>query len=176
MELVLELTNPSTSSLASVFLLQRTRHLIATHDRSPADLAAEVEEVREVRYAAHEGRPAWHQHLPALLIGLEEYSSAQKFADQLMEESSKNSEARNLLFAIKSAVGDPTIIDQLPKYAKIIDEEILSETILKLSRKLKGQKTVEDLFAGLPRSLDKQPDFIAAKCVLNCSVYLSYSR
>ena len=67
MELVLELTNPSTSSLASVFLLQRTRHLIATHDRSPADLAAEVEEVREVRYAAHEGRPAWHQHLPALL-------------------------------------------------------------------------------------------------------------
>ena len=105
-------------------------------------------------------------HACRLLIGLEEYSSAQKFADQLMEESSKNSEARNLLFAIKSAVGDPTIIDQLPKYAKIIDEEILSETILKLSRKLKGQKTVEDLFAGLPRSLDKQPDFIAAKCVL----------
>ena len=25
---------------------------------------------------------------------------------------------------------------------------------------------MEDLFAGLPRSLDKQPDFIAAKCVL----------
>ncbi len=74
-------------------------------------------------------------HACRLLIGLEEYSSAQKFADQLMEESSKSSEARNLLFAIKSAVGDPTIIDQLPKYAKIIDEKILSETILKLSRK-----------------------------------------
>ena len=105
-------------------------------------------------------------HACKLLIGLDEYSLAQKFADNLIEDSSKNSEARNLLFMIKSAVGDPSIIDQLPKYAKTIDGKILSKTILKLSRKLKGQKTVEDLFGGLPRSLDKQPDFITAKCEL----------
>ena len=105
-------------------------------------------------------------HACKLLIGLDEYSLAQKFADNLIEDSSKNSEARNLLFMIKSAVGDPSIIGQLPKYAKTIDEKILSKTILKLSRKLKGQKTVEDLFGGLPRSLDKQPDFITAKCEL----------
>ena len=105
-------------------------------------------------------------HACKLLIGLDEYSLAQKFADNLIEDSSKNSEARNLLFMIKSAVGDPSIIGQLPKYAKTIDGKILSKTILKLSRKLKGQKTVEDLFGGLPRSLDKQPDFITAKCEL----------
>ena len=105
-------------------------------------------------------------HACKLLIGLDEYSLAQKFADNLIENSSKNSEARNLLFMIKSAVGDPSIIGQLPKYAKTIDGKILSKTILKLSRKLKGQKTVEDLFGGLPRSLDKQPDFITAKCEL----------
>ena len=105
-------------------------------------------------------------HAIKLLIDLEEYSLAQKFADRLMEDSSKNSEARNLLFIIKSAVGDPTIIDQLPKYAKTVDEKILSKSILRLSRKLKGEKSVEDLFGGLPRSLDKQPDFISAKCEL----------
>ena len=105
-------------------------------------------------------------HACKLLIGLDEYSLAQKFADNLIEDSSKNFEARNLLFMIKSAVGDPSIIGQLPKYAKTIDGKILSKTILKLSRKLKGQKTVEDLFGGLPRSLDKQPDFITAKCEL----------
>ena len=105
-------------------------------------------------------------HACKLLIGLDEYSLAQRFADNLIEDSSKNSEARNLLFMIKSAVGDPSIIGQLPKYAKTIDGKILSKTILKLSRKLKGQKTVEDLFGGLPRSLDKQPDFITAKCEL----------
>ena len=105
-------------------------------------------------------------HACKLLIGLDEYSLAQKFADNLIEDSSKNSEARNLLFMIKSAVGDPSIIGQLPKYAKTIDGKILSKTILKLSRKLKGHKTVEDLFGGLPRSLDKQPDFITAKCEL----------
>ena len=97
---------------------------------------------------------------------LEKYSLAQKFADELMEESPKNSEARNLLFIIKSAVGDPTIIDQLPQYAKTVDEKILSKSILKISRRLKGQKSVEDLFGGLPRSLDKQKDFISAKCEL----------
>ncbi len=105
-------------------------------------------------------------HACKLLIGLDEYSLAQKFADNLIEDSSKNSEARNLLFMIKSAVEDPSIIGQLPKYAKTIDGKILSKTILKLSRKLKGQKTVEDLFGSLPRSLDKQPDFITAKCEL----------
>ena len=105
-------------------------------------------------------------HACRLLIGLGEYSSAQKYADRLLQGSSKNSEAQNLLFAIKSAAGDPTIIDQLPMFAKTVDEKIFSETILKLSKKLKGQKTVEDLFGGLPRSLDKQPDFISAKCEL----------
>jgi len=105
-------------------------------------------------------------HACKLLIDLKEYSLAQKFADQLIEESSKNAGARNLLFMIKSAVGDPSIISQLSKYAKTIDEKILSKTILKLSKKLRGQKTVEDLFGGLPRSLDKQPDFITAKCEL----------
>ncbi len=105
-------------------------------------------------------------HACKLLIDLDEYSLAQKFADKLILDSSKNAEARNLLFMIKSAAGDPSIIGQLPEYAKTIDGKILSETILKLSRKLKGQKTVEDLFGGLPRSLDKQPDFITAKCEL----------
>jgi len=107
-----------------------------------------------------------YSHACKLLIELKEYSMAQKFADQLMAESSKNSEANNFLFTIKSAVGDPTIIDQLPKYAKTVDEKILSKGILKISRKLKGEKSVEDLFSGLPRSLDKQPDFISAKCEL----------
>ena len=107
-----------------------------------------------------------YSHACKLLIELKEYSMAQKFADQLMAESSKNSEASNFLFTIKSAVGDPTIIDQLPKYAKTVDEKILSKGILKISRKLKGEKSVEDLFSGLPRSLDKQPDFISAKCEL----------
>ena len=37
---------------------------------------------------------------------------------------------------------------------------------LSYQKKLRGQKTVEDLFGGLPRSLDKQPDFITAKCEL----------
>ncbi len=107
-----------------------------------------------------------YSHACKLLIDLEEYSLAQKFADELMEESPKNSEARNLLFIIKSAVGDPTIVDQLPQYAKTVDEKILSKSILKISRRLKGQKSVEDLFGGLPRSLDKQKDFISAKCEL----------
>ena len=75
-----------------------------------------------------------YSHACKLLIELEEYSMAQKFADQLMAESSKNSEASNFLFTIKSAVGDPTIIDQLPKYAKTVDEKILSKGILKISK------------------------------------------
>ena len=101
-----------------------------------------------------------------LLIKLGEYSLAQKYADELIEESPKNPEVKNLLFIIKAAVGDPSIIKGLPEYAKTIDQDLLAKTILDLSRKLKGEKTVEDLFGGLPRSLDKKPDFITAKCEL----------
>ena len=57
-------------------------------------------------------------HACKLLIDLDEYSLAQKFADKLILDSSKNAEARNLLFMIKSAAGDPSIIGQLPEYAK----------------------------------------------------------
>ena len=101
-----------------------------------------------------------------LLIKLGEYSLAQKYADELIQESPKNPEVKNLLFIIKAAVGDPSIIKGLPEYAKTIDQDLLAKTILDLSRKLKGEKTVEDLFGGLPRSLDKKPDFITAKCEL----------
>ena len=51
-----------------------------------------------------------YSHACKLLIELKEYSMAQKFADQLMAESSKNSEASYFLFTIKSAVGDPTCL------------------------------------------------------------------
>lgn len=101
-----------------------------------------------------------------LLIKLGEYSLAQKYADELIQESPRNPEVKNLLFIIKAAVGDPSIIKGLPEYAKTIDQDLLAKTILDLSRKLKGEKTVEDLFGGLPRSLDKKPDFITAKCEL----------